>query len=56
MGFLEKPASFQRNKENIDKRKKKKKDVQVLGTPRVTQTLTNIENLEQDINDELFEF
>ncbi len=56
MGFWEKLASSQGNKkEDIDK-KKKKKDVQVSSTLRVIQTLANIENLEQDVNAELFEF
>jgi hypothetical protein len=34
LGFLEKLASFQGNKEDIDKRKKKKKGVQVSSIPR----------------------
>jgi hypothetical protein len=57
MGFLEKLAfSHGDKKEDIDKRKKKKKDAQVSGTLGVIPTLTNIKNLEQDVNVELFEF
>jgi hypothetical protein len=52
--FLKKLAYFQGNKkEDIDE---KKKDVQVSGTPRATQTLVDIENFEQDVNVELSEF
>ncbi len=57
MGYLEKFASYQGNKEeDIDKRRKKKKDVQVSNTPRATQTFVHIENLEHDVNLELSEF
>ncbi len=43
--FLEKLASFQgNNKEYIDKWKKKKKDVQVLSTPRTMQSPIDTEN------------
>ncbi len=57
MGYLENFASSQGNKkEDIDKRRKKKKDIQVSNTPRATQTFTNIKNLEHDVNHELLEF
>ncbi len=57
MGYLEKIASSQGNKkEDIDKRRRKKKNIQVSNTPRATQTLTNIENLEHDVNHELSKF
>ncbi len=57
MGYLEKFASYQGNKkEDIDKRRKKKKDVQVSNTPGATQTFVDIENLEHDVNLELSEF
>jgi hypothetical protein len=55
-GCLEKLDSFQGNKEDIDKRRKKKEDVQVSGTPRVIQTHVDIENREHDENPELFKF
>ncbi len=48
--FLEKLASSQGNKEDIDKKKKKKKDVQVSSTPRAMQTPINIENPKQNVN------
>jgi hypothetical protein len=52
---LEKLESSQGNKkEDIDKRKKKKRDVQVSSIPRATQTPTNIENPKQDVNAKLF--
>jgi hypothetical protein len=52
---LEKLASFQGNKkEDINKRKKK--DVQVSSTLRVTQTPIDIENPKQYVNTELFKF
>jgi hypothetical protein len=51
---LEKLESSQGNKkEDIDERKKKKKDVQVSSFPGATQTPTDIENLKQDVNVEL---
>jgi hypothetical protein len=48
VGYLEKLASYQGNKEDIDKRRKKKKDFQVFNTPGATQTLADIENFEHD--------
>jgi hypothetical protein len=53
---LEKLDSFQGHKEDIDKRRKKKEDVQVSGTPRAIQTPADIENHEHDENPELFKF
>jgi hypothetical protein len=53
---LDKLTSSQGNKnQDIDKRKKKE-EVQVLGTLGVMQTPTNIENLEQDVYVELLKF
>ncbi len=55
--FLEKFASSQGNKkEDIDKRKKKNKDLQGSGIPWTTQTPTNIENPKQDVNVKLLSF
>ncbi len=57
MGYLENLVYSQGNKkEDIDKRRKKKKDVQVSNTLGGTQTPTNIENLEHDVNHEFSEF
>jgi len=56
-GIFKKLVSSQGNKkEDIDKRKKKKKDVQVSSTLKATQTLANIDNPEQDVNVELSKF
>jgi hypothetical protein len=45
LGFLGRLTSSQGSKkEDIDKWKKKKKDVQVLGIPRAMQRPINIEN------------
>lgn len=53
---MDKLTSSQGNKnQDIDKRKKKE-EVQVLGTLGVMQTPTNIENLEQDVYVELLKF
>jgi hypothetical protein len=57
VGYLKNLASSQGNKkEDIDKRRKKKKDVQVFNIPRATQTPANIENLEHDVNHEFSKF
>jgi len=57
LGFFEKFASSQGNKkEGIDKRKKKKKDLQGSGIPWTTQTPIDIENPKRDVNVKLFEF
>jgi hypothetical protein len=50
LGYLEKLVSSQANKEDINKRRKKKKDVQVSSTPRASQTLVDFENLDCAIN------
>ncbi len=55
---MEKLDSFQGNKkEDIDKRKKKKKnDAQVPNIPGATQTPADIKNHEHDVNPELSKF
>jgi hypothetical protein len=54
---LEKFVSSQANKkEDIDKRRKRKKNVQVFGTLRATQTFANIENPDHNVNLDLFGF
>ncbi len=55
-GYLEKLASSQANKEDINKKRKKKKDVQVSSTLGTSQTPMDFENLDYDVNFELFEF
>lgn len=47
--YLEKLASSQANKEDINKRRKKNKDVQVFGTPRATQAPMDFENLDHNV-------
>jgi hypothetical protein len=48
---LEKLASSQGNKkEDIDKKRKKKKDVKVFSTRRAIQMTTDINNPKHDIN------
>jgi len=57
LGYLDKLASSQVNKkEDIDKKRKRMRDVQVSGTLRATQTPANIENLDCDVNLDLSEF
>jgi hypothetical protein len=57
LGYLEKLTSSQVNKkEDIDKRRKKKKDAQVYSTLGATQTLVDFENPNQNVNPDLFEF
>jgi hypothetical protein len=54
---LEKFVSSQANKKvDIDKRRKRKKNVQVSGTLRATQTFADIENPDHDVNLDLFGF
>jgi hypothetical protein len=54
---LEKFISSQANKkEDINKRKKRKKEVQVSGIFRATQTFVDIKNPDHDVNLDLFEF
>jgi len=48
--YLEKLVSSQGNKVDIDKRRRKKKDVQVSSTPRATETPVNIVNPEHIVN------
>jgi hypothetical protein len=54
---LEKLTSSQVNKkEDIDKKRKKKKDAQVSNTLGATQTLANFENPNQNVNHDLSKF
>ncbi len=56
LGYLEKLTSSQVNKkEDIDKRRKKKKDAQVSSTLGAIQILVDFENPNQDVNHNLSE-